>query len=127
MTNSTFSDFDEEFKFLIEEIVKEPDTFTFEEICGENFVRRKTRPNEEVEIHARMFVNISDGRTGTVEIGDFVPPKLEFGPDWKPQRTFHIPTVFGILLGYPVVYLLNEDERTGILEGVDLGIAGCKS
>ena len=38
---------EEDLKLLEEEIEKESDTFSFERICGEKFVRRKTRFDED--------------------------------------------------------------------------------
>ena len=70
----------------------------------------------------RSFLNISDGSTGILKISDYLPENLE---NWQPKEAFHTPTVFGILLGYPVVYVLNSDEKTAVIEGVDLG-RGCR-
>ena len=72
---------------------------------------------------ARSFLNISDGSAGILETSDYLPEKLE--TNWQPKEAFHTPTVFGILLGYPVVYVLNSDEKTAVIEGVDLG-RGCR-
>jgi len=101
------------------EIERKKELFRFEQICGELFVRR-----QEIQKNGttRSFLNISDGSAGILETTDYLPENLE---NWQPKEPFHTPTVFGILLGYPVVYVLNADEKTAVIEGVDLGQGCC--
>ncbi|CBY37646.1 unnamed protein product [Oikopleura dioica] len=59
-------------------------------------------------------ISICYGSTGILEKNDYLQE------NWQPKKAFHTPTVFGLLLGYPVVYVLNADEKTAFIESVDL-------